>query len=166
MEISRFEKAAIKRTAQNTKALRTKRDKLKEKAEALIGEIELLQNQIEAFDAPWKQKYNMSVEEIIASWDAPQEENVESDGSLVGYKSASVGKLLDKMYNPLESVSVTLFAQPKYDEKGIPTYGFYTHKMRVGGVELPCKTPEGMFEEDFISNDLQYVVDKMNEYYG
>ena len=53
-------------------------DKLKEKAEALIGEIELLQNQIEAFDAPWKQKYNMSVEEIIASWDAPQEENVES----------------------------------------------------------------------------------------
>ena len=93
-------------------------------------------------------------------------ENVESDGSLVGYKSASVGKLLDKMYNPLESVSVTLFAQPKYDEKGIPTYGFYTHKMRVGGVELPCKTPEGMFEDDFIPNDLQYVVDKMNEYYG
>lgn len=93
-------------------------------------------------------------------------ENVESDGSLVGYKSASVGKLLDKMYNPLESVSVTLFAQPKYDEKGVPTYGFYTHKMRVGGVELPCKTPEGMFEDDFIPNDLQYVVDKMNEYYG
>lgn len=93
-------------------------------------------------------------------------ENVESDGSLVGYKSASVGKLLDKMYNPLESVSVTLFAQPKYDEKGVPTYGFYTHKMRVGGVELPCKTPEGMFDDDFIPNDLQYVVDKMNEYYG
>lgn len=78
MEISRFEKAAIKRTAQNTKALRAKRDKLQAKAEALISEIELLQNQIEAFDAPWKQKYNMSVEEIIASWDTAQEENVES----------------------------------------------------------------------------------------
>ena len=78
MEISRFEKAAIKRTAQNTKALRAKRDKLQVKAEALISEIEMLQNQIEAFDAPWKQKYNMSVEEIIASWDTPQEENVES----------------------------------------------------------------------------------------
>ena len=78
MEISRFEKAAIKRTAQNTKALRAKRDKLQVKAEALISEIEMLQNQIEAFDAPWKQKYNMSVEEIIASWDAPQQENVES----------------------------------------------------------------------------------------
>jgi len=93
-------------------------------------------------------------------------ENVESDGSLIGYKSASVGKLLDKMYNPLESVSVTLFAQPKYNDKGIPTYGFYTHKMKVGGVELPCKTPDGMFEEDFIPNDLQAVVDAMNEYYN
>ena len=68
MEISRFEKAAIKRTAQNTKALRLKRDKLQSKAEALISEIELIQSQIEAFDAPWKTKYNMSVEEIIASW--------------------------------------------------------------------------------------------------
>lgn len=93
-------------------------------------------------------------------------ENVESDGSLVGYKSASVGKLLDKMYNPLESVAVTLFAQPKYDDKGVPTYGFYTHKMKVGGVELPCKTPEGMFEDDFVPNDLQAVVNAMNEYYG
>lgn len=75
MEISRFEKAAIKRTAQNTKSLRAKRDKLQVKAEALISEIEMLQNQIQAFDAPWIAKYNMSVEDIIASWDAaPVEE--------------------------------------------------------------------------------------------
>ena len=93
-------------------------------------------------------------------------ESVESDGSLIGYKAASVGKLLDKMYNPLESVAVTLFAQPKYDDKGIPTYGFYTHKMKVNGVELPCKTPDGMFTEDFIPNDLGAVVKAMNEYYG
>ena len=93
-------------------------------------------------------------------------EPVESDGSLIGFKSASVGKLLDKQYNPLESVAVTLFAQPKYDEKGIPTFGFYTHKMRLNGIELPCKTPDGMFEEDFIPNDLGLVVKAMNEYYG
>jgi len=93
-------------------------------------------------------------------------EPVESDGSLIGYKSASVGKLLDKMYNPLESVSVTLFAQPKYDDKGVPTYGFHTHRKKLDGVELPCKTPEGMFTEDFIPNDLGAVVKAMNEYYG
>ena len=79
METSRFEKAAIKRTAQNTKALRAKRDKLQAKAEALISEIEMLQSQIEAFDAPWKTKYNMSVEEIIASWDAPTDAVTEAE---------------------------------------------------------------------------------------
>lgn len=93
-------------------------------------------------------------------------ETIESDGALIGYKSASIGKLLDKQYNPLESVSVTLFAQPKYDEKGIPTFGFYTHKMKLNGIELPCKTPDGMFKEDFIPNDLGAVVKAMNEYYG
>lgn len=93
-------------------------------------------------------------------------EPVESDGSLIGFKSASVGKLLDKQYNPLESVAVTLFAQPKYDDKGVPQFGFYTHKKKVNGVELPCKTPEGMFEDDFIPNDLGIVIKAMNEYYG
>jgi hypothetical protein len=58
-----------------------------------------------------------------------------------------------------------LFCQPKYDENGIPKYGFYTHRCRINGVEIPAKSPDGMFEEDFIPNDLKYVVDKMNEYY-
>lgn len=89
----------------------------------------------------------------------------EQDGSIVGYKAATVGKLLDKMYNPLESVTTTLLAIPKYDNDGNPTYGFYTHRCKVGGIVLPAKSPDGMFEEDFIPNDLQYVVDKMNEYY-
>lgn len=93
-------------------------------------------------------------------------ETVESDGSLVGYKSASVGKLLDKMYNPLESVAVTLFAQPKYNDKGEASFGFYTKRCMVNGVEIPAKSPADMFEEDFIPNDLAYVVRKMNEYYA
>ena len=93
-------------------------------------------------------------------------ESIESDGALIGYKSASVGKLLDKMYNPLESVAVTLFAQPKFDDKGTPTFGFYTHKIRLNGIELPSKTPDGMFDSDFIPNDLGLVVKAMNEYYG
>ena len=93
-------------------------------------------------------------------------EPVETDGSLIGYKASTVGKLLDKLYNPLENVTVTLFAQPQFDDKGEPTYGFYTHKKRLSGIELPSKTPDGMFEEDFIPNSLQLVLDKMHEYYG
>lgn len=90
----------------------------------------------------------------------------ESDGSIVSYKAASVGKLIDKMFNPLENVTITLFSQPKYDDKGKPTFGFYTHNLRDSGIEIPAKTPEGMFEDDFIPNDLQIVVDKMNEFYN
>ncbi len=91
---------------------------------------------------------------------------VEEDGNVVGYKASTVGKLLDKMYNPLESVTITLFCQPKYDDKGNPQFGFYTKKRKVGSVEIPAKSPEGMFEEEFIPNDLNYVIEKMNEYYG
>lgn len=93
-------------------------------------------------------------------------ETVETEGTIIGYKSSSVGKLLDKMYRPEENTAITLFAQPKFDDKGKPSYGFYTHKMRVNGIELPSKTPEGMFEEDFIPNDLGLVVKAMKEYYG
>jgi hypothetical protein len=38
--------------------------------------------------------------------------------------------------------------------------------MKVNGIEIPAKSPDGMFEEDFIPNDLQLIVDKMKEYYG
>ena len=93
-------------------------------------------------------------------------ESIEADGSIVGYKSSSVGKLLDKMYRPEENTAITLFAQPKFDDKGKASYGFYTHKMKVNGIEIPAKTPEGMFEEDWIPNDLGLVCKAMKEYYG
>ena len=93
-------------------------------------------------------------------------EPIEADGSILGYKASTVGKLLDKMYNPLESVSITLFSQPKYNDKGIPEFGFWTHPMKVNGIEIPAKTPAEMFDADFIPNDLQYVINKMREYYG
>lgn len=93
-------------------------------------------------------------------------ESVESDGGIKSYKASTVGKLLDKMYDPLENVAITLYCEPQFDENGIPTYGFYTHKLRVDGIEIPAKTPEGMFEEDFIPNDLGLVVDTMTKYYN
>lgn len=90
----------------------------------------------------------------------------ESDGSIVRYKAATVGKLLDKMYNPLESVTVTLVALPKYAQDGTPEYGFYTNRCKVDGIEIPAKSPEGMFPELFMPNDLGLVVKAMNGYYN
>ena len=53
-EFTRFELAIIKRTAQNTKSLRTKRDKLIEKIEKAQEELNVINESIEGFEAPIK----------------------------------------------------------------------------------------------------------------
>ena len=93
-------------------------------------------------------------------------EDVVSDSSIVEYKVSTIGKMLDNQYNPIEVVPMVLYSSVIYDDKGVASYGFYTHRHKEGTVVIPAKTPEGMFEEDFIPNDLQFVVNKMNEYYG
>lgn len=93
-------------------------------------------------------------------------EDVVSDNSITGYKVSTIGKLLDSQYNPVEVVPMVLYAAVKYDEKGVPSYGFYTHAAKEGSIEIPAKTPEGMFEDNFIANDLGVVVKAMNEYYN
>lgn len=93
-------------------------------------------------------------------------EDVVSDNSIVEYKVSTIGKLLDNQYNPVEVVPMVLYSSVIYDDKGVASYGFYTHRHKEGTIVIPAKTPEGMFEEEFIPNDLQLVVNKMNEYYG
>lgn len=53
-ELSRFELAICKRTAQNTKSLRTKRDKLVAKIEEAQAELNVINEAIEGFEAPIK----------------------------------------------------------------------------------------------------------------
>lgn len=92
-------------------------------------------------------------------------EDIVSDGAIVGYKVATVGKMLDSQYNPIEVVPMVLYSAIKYDSKGVAQFGFYTHACKEGNIEIPAKTPDGMFEEDFIPNDLGVVVKAMDEYY-
>lgn len=97
------------------------------------------------------------------------EYHVESNITDLGateYKPSTVGKLLDNQYNILENVDIVLFANPKYEDSKI-TYGFYTNRMLDrSGAEMPAKSPFGMFDEIFIPNDLQYVSDKIDEFYN
>lgn len=93
-------------------------------------------------------------------------EDIQSDKTTTGYKVSTVGNLVDNQYNPLEVVPMVLYSSVIYDDKGQAKYGFYTHRFKEGTVEIPAKTPDGMFEEDFIPNDLGLVVKAMNEYYG
>lgn len=61
---------------------------------------------------------------------------------------------------------MVLYSSIKYDDKGNASYGFYTHRCMEGGVEIPAKSPDEMFKDDFIPNDLAYVTKAMDEYYG
>ena len=92
-------------------------------------------------------------------------EEIVSDNNIIGYKVATIGKLLDTQYNPVEVVPMVLYSDIKYNEKGVPTYGFYTHRCKEGLIEIPAKSPTDMFKEDFIPNDLGCVIKEMNEYY-
>lgn len=93
-------------------------------------------------------------------------EDVQSEKTTVGYKVSTIGQLLDSQYNPIEVVPMVLYSYIRFNEKGEPTYGFYTHATMEGTVQIPAKTPDEMFTENFIPNDLGMVVKAMNEYYG
>ena len=93
-------------------------------------------------------------------------EDVQSDKTTVGYKVSTIGQLIDNQYNPVEVVPMVLYSSIKYDDKGVATYGFYTHRFMDGMVEIPAKSPADMFTEDFIPNDLGIVATAMKEYYG
>lgn len=65
-ELSRFELAIVKRTAQNTKTLRTKRDKLIAKIEESQAELEKTVSAIEGFEAPIRELTGgFSSEEVL-----------------------------------------------------------------------------------------------------
>lgn len=92
-------------------------------------------------------------------------EPIVSDNTIVGYKVATVGKMLDQQYNPVEVVPMVLFSSVQFKD-GKPQYGFYTHSVIDKGAIIPAKSPDGMFNDDFIPNDLEQVVKAMDEYYG
>lgn len=54
MVLNRFQMAAVKRTAQNTKKLCNQRDKVNEKMRALAAELIEINNQIDAWETPIK----------------------------------------------------------------------------------------------------------------
>lgn len=93
-------------------------------------------------------------------------DTVMSDSGAVEYKPSTVGKLLDNQYNILENVDIVLFSSPEYEDKKI-TYGFITNRtLDRAGAEIPAKSPLGMFDELFIPNDLQFVSQKIDEFYS
>lgn len=66
MELSRFEVAAVKRTAQNVKMLRNKLAKVTEKWENIDAEKRALESEINNWETPILRKYGFTSEEILS----------------------------------------------------------------------------------------------------
>lgn len=66
MELSRYELASIKRTAQNVKMLRNKLAKVTEKYNKVAAEKAGLEEEIENWETPIRRKYGFSSEEILS----------------------------------------------------------------------------------------------------
>ena len=91
-------------------------------------------------------------------------ENVVSDGVIVEKGLKTIGKLLDQAYDPRATVSTVLYTDVKV-EKEATVYEFITNRVVVKGVTIPAKSPIDMFEKR-IPNDLQFVFNRIREYYS
>tara|TARA_B100001758_G_C18416982_1_gene620984 strand:+ start:8797 stop:9480 length:684 start_codon:yes stop_codon:yes gene_type:complete len=75
-------------------------------------------------------------------------------------KAKTVGKMIDNALTLEGLFSMVLFGKVRKNDDGTLDYGFET---QTNG-ENTCKSPMGMFEDQFIPNDLQYVKEHIEEY--
>lgn len=68
MILNRFQMAAVKRTAQNTKKLVQQREKVNAQMRKLAAELVSINDQIDAWEAPIKVMTNGYTSEQVLSW--------------------------------------------------------------------------------------------------
>ena len=87
------------------------------------------------------------------------EENYDSEGQLRVSFMVPGGKLLREKIKVESMFTTVLFTEVEMKDN-LPLYHFTTQNNGKNS----CKSPEGMFDEFRIDNDLVYVLRKMNEY--
>lgn len=92
------------------------------------------------------------------------DEDVYNDKILVTKKIKLPGQLIEKEYAPLEVMSIALWCKPEMTKEKV-NYRFVTNRTVVDGIEIPAKSPMGLFPELFMPNDLQIVTDRISEYF-
>lgn len=88
-------------------------------------------------------------------------ETVEDGGEIIGYKIKTAGKMIDSQIGLEGLLTVCLYTYVEETKEGTCTYHFVTNRFR----KYPAKSPEGMFGEIKIPNNLQLVADAIDEYY-
>ena len=88
-------------------------------------------------------------------------ETVEDGGEIIGYKIKTAGKLIDNQVLLEGLLTVCLYTNVEETKDGA-IYSFVTNRYK----KMPAKSPEGMFSDLKIPNDLQLVVNTVTEYYN
>jgi hypothetical protein len=89
-------------------------------------------------------------------------ETIEDGGDIIGYKIKTAGKLIDNQVLLEGLLTVCLYTYVEENKDGSASYNFITNRFK----KYPAKSPDGMFDEVKIPNNLQYVCDKLTEYYN
>ncbi len=88
-------------------------------------------------------------------------DEVEDGGELVNHKLKTAGKMLDNQI-VLEGLFTTVLYTNVETKGDKVEFGFVTNRYR----KYPAKSPQGMFSDLKIDNNLQLVADKVREYYA
>ena len=89
-------------------------------------------------------------------------ETIEDGGEIVGYKIKTAGKLIDNQINLEGLFTVVLYTNVEEKKDGTIDYNFVTNRYK----KMPAKSPDGMFAELKIPNNLQEVSNTIREYYN
>lgn len=89
-------------------------------------------------------------------------ETIEDGGEIVGYKIKTSGKMIDNQIVLEGLLTICLYTHVEESKDGSVTYNFVTNRFK----KYPAKSPDGMFEEVKIPNNLKYVCEKIDEYYN
>jgi hypothetical protein len=92
------------------------------------------------------------------------EDDVINDKVIVSKEVKLPGQLIKKDYNPMEVMAICLWCTPEVGKEGTK-YQFITNRRIIDGIQIPAKSPEGMFTDLSIPNDLSLVVKAIEEYY-
>jgi len=89
-------------------------------------------------------------------------ETIEDSGEIIGYKIKTAGKLIDNQIVLEGLLTICLYTHVEESKDGTATYNFVTNRFK----KYPAKSPDGMFADIKIPNNLQQVVDSIDEYYN
>ena len=89
-------------------------------------------------------------------------ETIEDGGEIIGYKIKTAGKMIDNQIVLEGLLTVCLYTNVDENRDGTVNYSFVTNRYK----KYPAKSPDGMFTDIKIPNNLQQVVDSIDNYYN